>query len=97
MLFHRGKVITRLFFTKNNFSFLASALITTCVFHADFGNFSDTYEMASPKDCRVMYEFPIFMMMKMMNCFFPARIIARDPHHQESPTCRKQVLNLCRT
>ena len=51
----------------------------------------------------------MMMMMMIMNCFvvwltderclalIPARSIVRDPHHRESPTCRRQGLNMRRT
>ena len=49
------------------------------------------------------------MLMVMMNCFlvwltnerclalFPAKTIARDPHHRKFPTCCEKGLNLRRT
>ena len=40
--------------------------------------------------------FVVWLTDKRHLTLFPARTIARDPHHRESPTYHEQCLNLCR-
>ena len=42
-------------------------------------------------------EFVAWLTNERLLALFPARTIARDPHHRVSLTFRKQDLNLCRT